>query len=176
VKDLVKAANLAKVQAANITAQRVMQELGRIAFSDIRRVFTSTGDLKPIHELDDDTAAAIASVDSETRREGRGEDATPVTTKKVRTVDKMAALSLLAKHFKIVGDEGDGVNALASALADRLDRAHRRVNAGMDAVEDAVMVQPQEVTYDPPATNLNLNPNPQPTNPNQEYDDEEPLG
>ena len=32
-----------------------------------------------------------------------------------------------AKHFKIIGEEGDGVNALASALANRLDSARRRI-------------------------------------------------
>ncbi len=36
-------------------------------------------------------------------------------------------MTLLAKHYKIVGDEGDGVNALASALADRLKMARNRV-------------------------------------------------
>jgi hypothetical protein len=35
-------------------------------------------------------------------------------------------VTLLAKHYKIVGDEGDGVSALASALADRLKTARRR--------------------------------------------------
>jgi phage terminase small subunit len=162
VRQRVTELNKQKLEVAGITAQRVMQELGRIAFLDMRKLFDAEGNLKPVHQLDDDTAAAVASVDMETRWEGRGENAVPVHVKKVRTVDKMASLNLLAKHFKLVGDEGDGVNALASALADRLRSARRRA----DPVEDAVLVEPDQVAYDPPA--------PQPE---QEYRyEDDPLG
>ena len=115
--------------AANLTPERVMRELERIAFQDIRPIFDGDGNLKPIHMLDDDTAASIASVDVEVKWSGRGDDAVPVTTKKVRRVDKMAALGLLARHFKIVGDDNEGVNALASALAERLKSARNRTFA-----------------------------------------------
>jgi phage terminase small subunit len=164
VRQRVTELNQAKMAAAGITAQRVMQEIGRIAFLDIRKLYDANGDLKPISELDDDTAAAVAAVDVETRWEGKGNAAEPVTTKKVRTVDKMAGLNLLAKHFKLVGDEGDGVSALASALADRLRTARRRA----DQVEDAVLVEPEQVAYDPDAN--------QPP-PDEEYCyEDDPLG
>ncbi len=136
----------AQFDEANITPERVMRELERIAFQDIRPIFDSEGNLKPIHELDDDVAATIASVDVETRWEGKGDDAVPVFTKKVRRVDKMAALSILARHFKIVGDDNDGVNALANALADRLKAARQRsfgIAQPAGEVEDAVLVTPQ---------------------------------
>ena len=142
IRRAVREANESKMLAAGITAQRVMQELGRIAFLDIRKVFTATGELTPILELDDDTAAGVAAVDCEVRWEGRGEAAQQVTTRKIRTVDKMAALSLLAKHFKLVGDEGDGVNALASALADRLRSARRRIDPA-EQIEDATYPTPE---------------------------------
>lgn len=115
------------LQPGNISAQRVMLELGRVAFADIRKLYTPDGQLKPVHQLDDDTAAVVSSVQVDVTVNGRGDDAEPVITKRVKTVDKMAALGLLARHFKIVGDEGDGVNALASALADRLKSARRRI-------------------------------------------------
>jgi phage terminase small subunit len=132
---------------ANITPERVMKELERIAFQDIRPIFDSEGNLKPMHQLDDDVAATIASVDVETRWEGKGEDAVPVYTKKVRRVDKMAALGILARHFKIVGDDNEGVNALASALADRLKAARGRAFGQSPAqpvtdITDAVEVLP----------------------------------
>jgi len=136
---------------ANITPERVMKELERIAFQDIRPIFDSDGNLKPIHQLDDDVAATIASVDVETRWEGKGDDAVPVYTKKVRRVDKMAALGILARHFKIVGDDNEGVNALASALADRLKAARGRAFGQPPAqpITDAVEVLP--ATLPPPA-------------------------
>jgi phage terminase small subunit len=113
-------------EAAQMTPKMVMEELRRIAFQDIRPIFDREGNLKPVHLLDDDVAATIASVDVEVRWEGKGDDAVPITTKKVRRVDKMAALNILARHFKIVGDDNEGVNALASALAERLKAGRNR--------------------------------------------------
>lgn len=133
---------------SNITPERVMRELERIAFQDIRPIFDMDGNLKPIHLLDDDTAATIASVDVEVKWQGKGDDMVPVTTKKVRRVDKMAALNVLARHFKIVGDDNEGINALASALADRLKSARNRVFA--QDVEDARIMNPPPLT--PPSS------------------------
>jgi len=135
----------AMLKASDITAQRVMLELGRVAFSDIRKVFNADGSLIPIHELDDDAAASIAGIEHDTqtkRSKGKlvmdlatGEMVpevleTTTRTTKIKRFNKDAALGTLAKHFKIVGDEGDGVNALASALADRLKTARSRVDEG----------------------------------------------
>jgi phage terminase small subunit len=129
------------LKAADITAQRVMLELGRVAFGDVRKVYAPDGSLLPVHELDDDAAAVIAGFEHEEvskRVKGAkvldlatGEMVDAVVhihtrTTKVKRYDKNPALTTLAKHFKLVGDEGDGVNALASALADRLNNAHKR--------------------------------------------------
>lgn len=160
-----------KLEAAGITAQRVMQEIGRIAFLDIRKFYDANGNLKPIHELDDDAAAALSSVDVEVKWTGKGDEAVPVTTKKIRTVDKMAGLNLLAKHFKLVGDEGDGVNAFASALADRLRSARRRADPA-EEVEDAMIVEPEQVAYDPEPEPPQPDPQPEPE---YRYEDD-PLG
>lgn len=130
--------------AVMATAQRTMAEIGRIAFGDIRDLFDESGNLLPVDQLDSDAAARVASIDVEVRWEGKGEDAVPVTVKKVRTYDKMAALGLLAKHFKLVGDEGDGVNALASALADRLRQARKNRHRGEPAEADVVDVEPRQ--------------------------------
>lgn len=112
--------------AGHITAQRVMQELGRLSFGDVRDIYDDEGNLIPPHLWSADVAARVASIDVETKWEGRGDEAVPVTVRKIRFYDKVAPLTLLAKHFKLVGEEGDGVNALASALADRLRSARRR--------------------------------------------------
>ena len=97
---------------------------------------------------DDDAAAAVSQIESEehtafkkelridlvTGEQELDENGNPIVdtvvvktyTRKVRRFDKNPALNTLAKHFKLVGDEGDGVNALASALADRLQSARKR--------------------------------------------------
>lgn len=128
------------LKASDITATRVMQELARVAFADVRKVFRDDGTLIPIHELDDDAAASIAGIEHDTKHEiikereidlATGEEITisrviETRTAKIKRFDKNNALTVLAKHYKIIGDEGDGVDALASALADRLKTARKR--------------------------------------------------
>lgn len=135
----------AMMKVADITAERVMLELGRIAFRDTRKAFDEKGRLLPMQELDDDIAAALGGVEHETRIErgatrkemdlatGEMVDVTPrveVRVAKVKFMSKDASLTTLAKRFKLIGDEGDGVNALATALADRLKTARSRVDEG----------------------------------------------
>ena len=118
---------------ADVTAQRVMLELARVAFSDIRKIVDPvTGNLVPIQDL-------------ETRYEKDGESVTRVAVAKVRRYDKTPALAILARHFKIIGDDdASGVNALANALADRLKLARERTRALPGAnqeISDARIIQ-----------------------------------
>lgn len=48
-------------QAAGINTERLMVEIARLAFSDPRKIIHKNGTVKLLHELDDDTAAAVAS-------------------------------------------------------------------------------------------------------------------
>jgi phage terminase small subunit len=155
------------LKASDITAKRVMLELGRVAFSDMRKLYRPDGAMVPIHELDDDTAAAIAGLEFEERleKETREEvdlvtgevtqvkDWKPVRTVKVKRFGKDAALTTLAKHFKIIGDEADGVNALANALAGRLQGARSRVplvdEVPQDEQHPRVGVNPHEANRGP---------------------------
>ena len=150
-----------RLRAADITAQRVLMELARVSFADIRTAFHDDGRLKNPKDMDDDSAAALTSVHLETRYERDGFDIDPVTgdktprlisvhTTKIKRADKVAALNILAKHFKLVGDEGDGVNALASVLADRLKGARRRVPVLQpeQEIEDARIIERQHAATD----------------------------
>lgn len=95
-------------EKAGITAQRVLEEIGRIAFSDVRSLYDTNGHLKDIHELDDDTAATIAGIEIEVER-GKtksGEEETVITrTHKIKRWDKNRALDTLAKHFGLVKEK-----------------------------------------------------------------------
>ena len=51
------------LKKVDVTPERILKEKARIAFLDPRKLFTEDGSLKPIHELDEDVAAAIASIE-----------------------------------------------------------------------------------------------------------------
>jgi phage terminase small subunit len=151
IKERIQALVSERLEVAGVTADRTKHELARIAYFDIRRLFDESGNLKPIHMLDDDTAAGVAQITVEVkrdpRRRGSAEDDEPIETTvvKIKAAPKMEALNLLSKHFKIVGEADEGVNALANALADRLNTAKRRVHA--EPIEDAVEVPRRAVVY-----------------------------
>lgn len=76
-----------------LTQERVLQEIMRLAFFDIRKLYKDDDTLKKITELDDDTAAALASVEVTRIAD------TEIDTIKVKMADKLAALEKLAKHI-----------------------------------------------------------------------------
>ncbi len=123
-----------------ITADRTMMGLARVAFVDPRRMFDERGQLLPLPEMDEDVAGAIKGVKVRTELENDGYETDLATglpdktrprlirvvTTEVKLNDRVPALGILAKHFKLVNDEGDGLNALANVLSDRLQAARRR--------------------------------------------------
>ena len=105
----IKAAIDEKFQAlqekTEISAQKILAELWRVASIDIRQAYSPNGSLKPIHEMPEDIARAIAGVDVDELFEGVGRDRENVgLTKKIRFWDKVRALELLGKHLKLFDD------------------------------------------------------------------------
>ena len=101
IQEAISEAMNARSKRTEITADRVLIELGRLAFLDIRKAFNADGSLKPIHELDDDTAAAIAGIEvSETH----GGDSAAGTLKKIKLSDKRASLELCGRHLQMFVD------------------------------------------------------------------------
>lgn len=81
-----------------LTQERLIQELSRIVYFDVRNLFNADGSLKEIRELDANTAAAISSVEVVEMAGGAsigGEEGVkhvPMYTKKVRIIDKNTAI------------------------------------------------------------------------------------
>ena len=115
----------------HITQDRVLQELARLAFSDIRKAFNDDGTLKLPQELDADTAAALAGIDTTTTKVGGGEEDSPVsiTTKKVKIFDKGAALTLAMRHLGMFNDK---VELSGNVQAQVLYRANMPVRGSQD--------------------------------------------
>lgn len=108
-----------------ITQERVLQEYARIAFFDPRKVFDSTGAPRPIHELDDDTAAAIVGL--EVVQVGNAEVGVGDVLK-YKMADKKGALDSVARHLGMFNDKLD--LKVTDALAERLARARKRAGGG----------------------------------------------
>lgn len=82
-----------------LTAERVMRERMRIAFFDPRKLLDSEGNPKPLQDLDDDTAAAIAGLDVV---QMTGSDETPgviSVVKKYKLAAKDTSLAALEKYL-----------------------------------------------------------------------------
>ena len=87
-----------------ITQDRVLEELAYIAFFDIRNLFNENGTLKNITDLDEETARALAAVDVDEHKIGKGDDAVLAYFKRIKALDKKAALELLGKHLGMFAD------------------------------------------------------------------------
>lgn len=81
---------------AEVTIARVLDEMRKLGFSDLRRAFDDSGRLKLPQEWDDDFAASVASVEVVTRNIGDGE---VEHVHKIKVWDKNSALEKIAKHL-----------------------------------------------------------------------------
>jgi phage terminase small subunit len=111
-----------------VTADRVLAELMRVGFSDLRRAFNEDGSLKAPKDWPDDVAAAMSSVEVVEEFEGKGEDRQQVGwTKKVKLWDKPRALEMLGKHLKLFAErvEHSGPSGGPIEFRDGLSDAER---------------------------------------------------
>ena len=89
-----------------ITQDRVLQELTKLGFFDIRKLFDDSGKPVDISMLDDDPAACIAGLEVVDYFEGAGEDKEFVGyIKKYKLSDKLKALEMLGRHLGMFKDK-----------------------------------------------------------------------
>lgn len=114
------------VSDLDLTVERLLREAMRIAFFDIRKLYGPDGSLKALHELDDDTAAAITGIDVQELWGGSGEDRQVIgVVKKWKAAAKDKALDMLFKHRNLYAADNDGkVQPFAEALAGFLGSLH----------------------------------------------------
>ena len=112
---------LAKLE---ITAERVLQEIARLAFYQPKEFYNSDGSVKQMHDLSDDAAACIAQLDIILANIDAG-DGKRDRMHRIKLADKLRALELLAKRFGLVKEQVEvtGLNE----LVERLTRARARV-------------------------------------------------
>lgn len=100
------AQKIAKTQEkTGLTLERLDREIERLAFADPRKFYNADGTLKPIVDLDEDTAATVASVETITKILGRGaRKRSKVTVAKLKTWSKTDALVLAARRLGALQD------------------------------------------------------------------------
>lgn len=109
VQAAIEQARGARDSRTGVNADRVVRELARIAFGDVKALFDETGRLRPIHELEADVSAMLSGVEvarEKTRTRGDETEETTVEESivKVKSWDKVRALELLAKHLGMLKD------------------------------------------------------------------------
>ncbi|MEZ5691181.1 MAG: terminase small subunit [Rickettsiales bacterium] len=91
-----------------ISAERVLKEYSRLAFLDIRKIFNDDGSLKSVHEIDDDTIAAISGLEVESLFDNEGGNKSKIgSLHKIKLSDKRAALDSIARHLGMFNDKLD---------------------------------------------------------------------
>ena len=122
----VKELDVKQLEKLEITQEMIVKEYAKLAFFNPKKLFDVKGRLMPVHELDDDTAAAVASFEmdaaiafppgSKKKKKKKGEEllgepddpSPPVIHEymsKMRFTDKRAALDSLARIHGLFVDK-----------------------------------------------------------------------
>ncbi len=95
-----------RAKRTEITQDKVLRELAKLGFFDIRKLFDENGKPLDIVSLDNETAACIAGLDVMDIYDGSGDDKEFTGyIKKYKVADKLKALELLGKHLGMFKDK-----------------------------------------------------------------------
>jgi phage terminase small subunit len=110
-----------------VTGERILEELAKLAFFDIRKLFNADGSLKAIVELDDGTASAIAGIEYEKLYEhfAQGKARDIGNTTKVKILPKTEALKMLGQYRKLFTEKVELSGAVS--IADLIQERRRAV-------------------------------------------------
>lgn len=132
-------------QRVGITADRVLQEVARIAFGDPRVLFREDGALRAPTEYGADDAAMIEGIKTRRIVEADGEGKmVPVEIQEVKLASKAGALGMLMRHLGLNNDKLDVT--LNVPLAQALQEAYQRT--GMQRPQIAEATTPDGETID----------------------------
>lgn len=95
---------------ADITAERVIEELGRLAFSNIEDFTSIDANGQPHLDLSNATRDQMAAIQEVS-------EAGEKTGAKIKTASKQAALNTLASHFGLLQDQGPSVGDVTIQIA-----------------------------------------------------------
>jgi phage terminase small subunit len=109
----------AREKRTRVSADRVLEQLARMAYYDPRKMFEADGSLKAIGSMDDDEETALAGFEAVELVDGS-------VVRKVRLADRGAALEKLARHLGLLrervelsGPNGDAIRLLVAQVQNR---------------------------------------------------------
>ncbi|HQR20042.1 MAG TPA: terminase small subunit [Burkholderiaceae bacterium] len=121
-----------------ITRERVLREMAKLAFSDLRQLYNVDGSLKPPHEWSDDAAGAVAGIETveEFAKNAKGQNELIGYVKKVKLWDKGKQVENLLKHLGMAEDKPvstqtpvEQMAPVFDALAAKLEKYAQKTDA-----------------------------------------------
>ena len=121
IREAVEKAKAARSKRTEVTQDRVLEEIARLAFLDPKLFYNEDGSLRAVPDMADEAAAAVTSVEVE---ETIAQGVVVGRTKKLKIADKVAALTLAARHLGMLTDKlqhsGEiGLRTLATQMRER---------------------------------------------------------
>ena len=106
---------LALLSKLELTTESVLKSLAQAVHFDPRKLYDASGELKPIHDLDEDTAMALSGFEV-TEEKDRGQ--VVGFTKKVKWLDKNVAREQAMKHLGLYEQDNKQRNPLENLPRD----------------------------------------------------------
>jgi len=103
IRAAIAAGQTRQLAQAELTGQMIVDRLRLLGFQDIRALFDARGNLVPIQELSDAAAATIGGIEVIIKNAQAGDGHTD-TVHKIKIIDPVAPLELLAKRFGLLKD------------------------------------------------------------------------
>lgn len=96
IQEAIQKRKLELSESTGITAERILKEYAKIAFSDVRELYSVDNDLLDVRQMDDNIAGAVMSVEVDVMS---SQGMAIGETKKVKLYNKLNALEALGKHL-----------------------------------------------------------------------------
>jgi phage terminase small subunit len=105
---------------AEVTLEWWVKKMKQLADFDPRRFYDAQGNLLPVPELDDDSAAALAGLEVQEMLVGLEGGKQVTTVKRVKFTDRQQALNMLGKHLGAYFNELTLITKLSDTELDAL--------------------------------------------------------
>jgi len=118
IKEAVQKQMDARSARTLITADRVLEEAGKLAFGNTKNLYDENGKIIPVQDLPDDVAATITEI-TQKQLGSPDDDGAVVFERKYKIADKKASLELLGRHLVLFTDKVEHGGGLTVTKVER---------------------------------------------------------